>query len=151
MSSKWNSEKAWDLADIVGRSYALISELSDKVATEEGVTTARVIALAVLNAFPEGISQTEWGKHQGVSRQRASVIAQELEMDGDIKTTPQGRSTIVSLTTQGTGCVRRYKQVFGSALGTKLNGFSKHDGKQLTSLLGKLIASIENADATNEA
>lgn len=145
MSNQWNNEQAWDLADIVGKSYAVISHLSDKIAAEAGVTTSQVVALAVLKAFPDGLTQTQWGKYQGVSRQRASVVAKALAAQGAIESNPRGRSTMVTLTPKGARWVQQHKKIFGSAMKKKLGNFSKQDGEHLATLLDKLIRSIEQA------
>ncbi len=71
--------EAWHLTDLAGASCVALAHVASDGARPHGVTLAELVALAILDQHPDGLGQSAWGRLQEVSRQRAHVVARELE------------------------------------------------------------------------
>ena len=92
---------ASQVADVVGQLHARYTGVVADHLDGTGVTAAQFIALVVLQAFPAGLTQAAWGRHQGVSRQRAHRVARELRELGFVAVRRRGRASTVALTEAG--------------------------------------------------
>ena len=134
---------AYEIADRIGHAHVLLSDAVDEVIGPLGLSRSVGIALAVLDAYPEGLSQAAWTRLQRVTRQRAHALANRLDDDGLILIEPQGREVRVTLSAAGRRLVRGVEPRTRSRLATATARLSTRDKRDLHSLLGKLIAGLE--------
>lgn len=134
--------EGWDLVDRLGAAYVLLAEVAGEAAAACGVTLAELVALAVLAGTDAkaGLSQTEWGRFQGVSRQRAHVVARGLAARGLCRVVPEGRASRVSLTPEGRRLTRRLRAHVGAAVVDATTGLAPADARRLSALALALIA-----------
>ncbi|MCP4005077.1 MAG: hypothetical protein GY725_12860 [bacterium] len=134
---------ASEIADRIGHTHVLLSDAVDEIIGPLGISRSMGIALAVLDAFPDGLSQTAWARLQGVTRQRAHALANRLDDDGLILLEAQGREVRVTLSTTGRRLVRGVEPRTQARLASATTGLSSREKRELHLLLGKLITSLE--------
>jgi len=139
MSERWTPELAFELVDRVGHAYALLHARTRTLIADLDVSVSELVALFVLLATPEGLSQTDWGRLQGVSRQRAHTVTKQLLARGLVHREIQGRSSTITLTREG----RELAGVQGDRLARvafdELSELSESEALALHAGLGKII------------
>ena len=130
---------AWSLADQLGHAYALVLALAQEKVADEPLTVTELVALVVLLSFPDGLSQTAWGKYQGVSRQRAHKISGKLEAGKLISLKRHGRSSTAKLTPAGRRIIKRIEPRLSKAYAKQFEGLSPREANELARLLSKML------------
>ena len=130
---------AFQLADRLGHAAALLQSAADELVEDEEVSSAELVAMFVLLAFDGGISQTEWGRLQGVSRQRAHVVTRTLLAHGYIDCRKDGRASVVTLNASGHRVASRLQAKTGHAMHSRLQPIAPDRAHRLNALLGELI------------
>lgn len=133
------AELAWLIADQLGRVYAQWLAVSEQELLHEEITSAELIALAVLESFPTGLSQTQWGQYQGVSRQRAHILSKRLLASRFIVLKKSGRISTITLSATGRTTLERIRPGISERLAVAMTGLSRKEAGQLSMLLAKLI------------
>ncbi len=136
-------DEAWELADLVGETYSRVLARAEGTLENEELSVGEFVALVVLCNFPEGLTQTDWGMHQGVSRQRAHTVARKLEALGLITVTRQGRASTIVLAPKGDELVRTLKPRSSRALVEEFGGLDREEVRELTRLLQKMLGHHE--------
>jgi len=136
-------DTAFELVDRLGHAYALLEEAASEIAGEVGVTSAELVALVVLVSIDAPLSQSDWGRLQGVTRQRAHVVANALVEKGLVERARSGREARVSLTAAGRGQARRLRASIGRAASRRLGALGADQVSQLHALLGTLVEALE--------
>ncbi|MAE94233.1 MAG: hypothetical protein CL910_06190 [Deltaproteobacteria bacterium] len=134
---------AYEITDRIGYAHVLLSDAVDQVLGPRGISRSSGIALAVLDAFPEGLSQAEWARLQGVTRQRAHTLTKQLGGEDLIRLEPRGREVLVALSPVGRRLVRSLAPRTRARLATATARLSRREKRELHALLGKLIGSLE--------
>ncbi|MGE0601640.1 MAG: MarR family winged helix-turn-helix transcriptional regulator [Dehalococcoidia bacterium] len=135
--------RAWDLADRVGHAYALLADAMSERLVPHAVPAAEVIAMTILHATPGPVSQTEWGRLQGVSRQRAHVVANTLGDRGWVAQERRGRDQLVQLTPEGRHVVEMLREELGAMYAVDMEPLGPGNAAALYDLLGRLIAVLQ--------
>ena len=131
---------AWQLSDQLGHAYSIVLATTRRELADETLTLAELVALVILDGFPDGLTQTAWGEYQGVSRQRAHIIGNKLDGAGLLEITRDGRSSSVTLSRAGKALIARVQPRASAALAETLGGLSTAEARELSRLLGKLTA-----------
>lgn len=139
---KLGDAEAWHLTDLVGASYVALAAIAGDAAAPYAVTLAELVAIAVLAQHPGGIGQTEWGRLQGVSRQRAHVVARTLEARGLVSVRRHGRDSTVSLSRSGRRLTERMRPDVGGKLASAMAQMRPARARELAVLLEELLASV---------
>lgn len=134
--------QAWELADLVGASYVAIAEIAGEAAGTHGVNLSELIGLAILAQYPEGLTQTEWGRLQGVSRQRAHVVTRDLARRRLVVSHRRGRSSQVRLSARGARLTDEMRESVGAELSAAMADVDLAMLQELTRVLPVLIASL---------
>ncbi len=129
---------AWTLSDQIGHAYAVVLAASRDALAGEPLGVPELVALVILQSFPEGLTQTAWGEYQGVTRQRAHTIANMLAAEGLIEVRRSGRSSTVTLQRAGHALIDRLRPRTSKALSGALDGLSTAEARELSQLLAKL-------------
>ena len=143
MAKALDLNRAFELFDRLGHAYALMQEEADSLAARYGVSGAQLVALLVLLAQPNAISQTELARLTGVSRQRAHVVTRSLELAHYVQSDPRGRVVDVSLTKSGRHIARQLRNATARRAIRRLRGLSGADAAQLHRGLGQLLDCLE--------
>ena len=130
---------AWRLADQLGHATAYVAEDMPDLLEGSGLTPSAFVALVVLSAFPDGLTQSEWGRLQGVTRQRAHTVAKQVVGAGLVKLTKQGRTATATLTAAGTEAVNARQPRMAQAVSERLNPLTPAEAQRLSDLLAKLL------------
>ena len=138
-----DADTAFELVDRLGHAYALLDEASVELADEFGITSAELVALVVLASVDSTLSQSDWGRLQGVTRQRAHVVASSLVGKALVARTRAGRESRVTLTTAGRRASRRLRLSIGRAVQQRLSAMPAQRATQLHVLLGELVATLD--------
>ena len=134
-------ELAWTVTDHVGHAHSLLLNVAAKVFVDEDVSVPEFVALAILSEVgQDGLSQTEWGRFQGVSRQRAHVVTKTLAASGLVLVRRHGRSSTIRLSKKGERFVAKWKPALSKALATQFAGLNAKEAQTLLRLLQKLVA-----------
>ena len=133
---------AWELTDQVGHVHSLLGATIEDQVAPYGLTRAQAHALGVLTEFPLGISQAEWARMQGVSRQHAHAIARRLQNSDWIEGATVGRERIVALSESGIQKIEDLRPKLEESLEFDFSSLTKVERKELSRLLGKLIEAI---------
>jgi DNA-binding MarR family transcriptional regulator len=136
-------DMAFELVDRLGHAYALLAEATAEIAEEQGVTSAEVIALIVLASMDAPLSQSDWGRLQGVTRQRAHVVANSLVEKGLVDRARTGREARVTLTAAGRREARSLRASIGRVASRRLGSLRANQASQLHALLGTLVDALE--------
>lgn len=142
-NSKIPPDLAWTLADQIGHAYSRVLAVSHAGLAQESITTAEFVALAVLTVFPDGLSQTAWGQHQGVSRQRAHTIAGKLSTAKLVCLRRHGRSSTITLSQRGQALVDRLRPRLSADLAREMARLSTSEASELSRLLAKLVGAAD--------
>ena len=138
---------AWQLADDIGLVYALSLSVSEAELEGEGVRSSEFIAMVILTSFPDGLSQTAWGRYQGVSRQRAHAISKTL-VSGDLITVEKrGRESVIRLTELGEEVVERLRPAISLRLSAMMDALSALEAQTLSRLLKKVVGHAAHMEA----
>ena len=150
MSDALTSNEAWDLLDRLGAAYVLLAEVARDAAGPD-VSLAELVALAVLaGAGPDGLSQADWGRYQGVSRQRAHVVAHQLTDKGLCAVTRRGRDAVARLTPEGRRATARLRARVGAAVQAALPEPVTGSARSLSSGLAELLEALGLPAPTSE-
>lgn len=141
-ADKLSGGEAWRLTDLVGASYVALATIAGEAAAPYGVSLAELVAIAVLAQHPSGLGQSEWGRLQGVSRQRAHVVANELQARGLVTVRRRGRDSMVCLSRAGLRLTERMRREVGGQLAAAMAGMKPARARELGALLEELLASI---------
>ncbi len=139
---------AWRLADSIGQAHALFSNAVGEAVRDSGLTVKEAIALWIVDQHEGELTQTEWGRLQGVTRQRAHVIAKRLEQKGLVKVERQGRDSQVHTLPMGRKLVELNKEVVGDVLADVLDGMPRGDVRRLQGLLTQVIAQLSRSQVS---
>lgn len=127
------------IADHIGQLDALyLARVNDTLAGAP-ITAAEFVALIVLEAHPDGLTQTAWGQQQGVSRQRAHTVTKNLTGLGYLTLERQGRSSRVGLSESGRAFLEDTRPSVERTLGEAMHALSREEGEVLLALLTKLL------------
>jgi DNA-binding MarR family transcriptional regulator len=129
---------AWTLADQIGRAYSIVLATSQDALANEAHSVPELVALVILDGFPDGLTQTAWGEYQGVTRQRAHTVTNKLSDAGLVDVARQGRSSTVRLTRAGKAFVARIQPETSAALASALSPLTAREARELSRLLEKL-------------
>lgn len=132
---------AWSLSDQIGHVYSILLAASRDALVDAPLAVPEFVALVILQSFPEGLTQTAWGEHQGVTRQRAHKVTNILAAEGLIEVEKQGRSSTVTLAPAGQALLEQYAPQTSIALAQALGRLTTKDARELSRLLGKLVGS----------
>ena len=130
---------AWSLSDQLGHVYSILLSASRNALADAPLAVPEFIALVILQSFPEGLTQTAWGEHQGVTRQRAHTVTNTLAAEGLIAVTKEGRASTVTLAPAGQALLERYAPQTSLALAEALGRLTTKEARELSRLLTKLI------------
>lgn len=133
---------AWEIADRVGRSHALFTAVLEEVVAPEELTVGQAIAIIVLAGSPEGLTQSEWARLQGVSRQYAHSVARRLQGRQLVTRERVGRTSKVRVTARARHLIRRLRPRTEARLATAVAGLRPLERRDLHRLLGKLADGI---------
>ncbi|MFT6437964.1 MAG: DNA-binding MarR family transcriptional regulator [Candidatus Azotimanducaceae bacterium] len=131
---------AWELTDTIGHLHTLLGAVIERQVKPLGLTRAQAIALGILAERPQGISQAEWARLQGVTRQHAHAIAHRLEHEGWIIAKRLGRERVVALSKTGFQKVEALRPEMELSLQAVFDGLSPDENHVLLGLLSKLTA-----------
>ena len=140
--------EAWELADLVGASYVAIAEIAGDAAGAHGVNLSELIGLAILAQHPEGLTQTQWGRLQGVSRQRAHTVTQGLVRRRLVVSRRRGRSSQVRLSAAGARLTDEMRESVGARLSSAMADVDASTLRELIRILPALLESLNRARAT---
>ena len=132
-------EIAWVLSDQIGHAYARLLNATQSHFEGEEVRVPEFVAMVILTNFPEGITQTIWGTYQGVSRQRAHVIAKKLVARRLVEVERVGRSSRVRLTADGHALISQLQPAVSAHLASLLAPLSQQEAETLSSLLSRVL------------
>ncbi len=130
---------AWVLSDQIGHAYSLVLATVGEQVADQPFTVAEFVALAILDGFPEGLTQTAWGEYQGVTRQRAHTVSTKLAAAELITVTKKGRASTVVLSRAGRAMVRRLQPLVSERLAERMGKLTVTEGRQLSKLLTKML------------
>ena len=136
---------AWEIADRTGHAHALFGGLLEILVTPMGLSRGEAIAMAVLLEFPAGLSQSEWARLQGVSRQHAHALSRKLGRAGLVVGRRRGREVHVRASAVGRRRVVAARPASEAALTRGIAGLSAREVKDLHRQFGKLVRSLEEA------
>jgi len=138
-----DADTAFELVDRLGHAYALFDEATYDLASAVGLSSAELVAMVVLASMGSALSQSEWGRLQGVTRQRAHVVANALVQKGLVARTRVGRESQIALTVEGKRESRRLRANMGRAAQRRLGAMPTKQATQLHALLGALVETLE--------
>ena len=144
--ARLDPEDAWDLADVIGATYVEIAAIAGAGAESDGLTLAELVALAVLAQHPEGLSQSVWGRLQGVSRQRAHVVARSMIRRGLVTTQKEGRESNVRFTDDGRALTATLRHRVGQQLADAMSEVPPNEARDAGERLQPLLASMRAHD-----
>lgn len=144
MSEDWTAARAFELVDRLGHAHALLQARSEALVTGLDVSVSELVALFVLLSFPDGISQTDWGRLQGVSRQRAHTVTKRLLAAGLVHCEVQGRASTITLTATGDALATGQRERFAAVAFSDIASLSASEALALHRGLGKLITALES-------
>jgi DNA-binding MarR family transcriptional regulator len=130
---------AWLLTDQIGHAYSVFLELAEQATHPLETSVSEFIALAILTGFPDGLTQTDWGTFQGVTRQRAHTIAKRLAALGLVSIEKRGRASSVTATCAGVALVAREQPALSRAAAANMGSLTSTEAKELSRLLDKLL------------
>ncbi len=130
---------AWVLSDQIGHAYSVVLATVGEQVVDQPFTVAEFVALAVLDGFADGLTQTAWGEYQGVTRQRAHTVSTKLAAAELITITKEGRASTVVLTRAGRSMVRRLQPVVSAELARRMGRLTATEARQLSGLLAKMF------------
>jgi len=133
---------AWTLADTIGHVFALLGSVIEEQVLAYKLTRAQALALGVLADMDDGISQAEWARLQGVTRQHVHAIARRLQEEGWIVAKRAGRERIVSLPKSRQRKIAALRPEMDTQLQTAFGGLTQKDQRVLNTLLAKLVDSF---------
>jgi DNA-binding MarR family transcriptional regulator len=142
-NSKIPPDLAWTVADQIGHAYSRVLAVSHAGLAHANITTAEFVALAILTMFPDGLSQTTWGQHQGVSRQRAHTIGRRLSTAKLVCLQRHGRSSTVTLSRRGQAIVDRLRPSLSADFACEMARLSTSEASELSRLLAKLVGAAD--------
>ncbi len=131
---------AWQLSDQIGHAYSIVLASSRASLADAPLGVPELVALVILESFPDGLTQTAWGEYQGVTRQRAHKVTGTLAAQGLIAVAKHGRSSTVTLTGAGAKLIATLKPAASRALAQALGGLTTAEARELSRLLGKLTS-----------
>lgn len=130
---------AWTLSDQLGHAYSVMLGTARGALADERLGVPELVALVILQSFPEGLTQTAWGEYQGVTRQRAHTMANTLAAEGLVDVAKQNRSSTVTLSRAGRDLIARLQPHTSNALAAVFEGLSTAEARELSRLLSKLL------------
>lgn len=132
---------AWKLADQIGQLNSQFLAVAEDELAGSSITPGELIALSILESFPEGLTQTAWGGYQGVSRQRAHVLTKRLVVARLIKVAKDGRRASIQLTRAGRSTIEACRPSMSRRLASEMAPLGAEDAKELSRLLQLLTGS----------
>ncbi|MFT6146587.1 MAG: DNA-binding MarR family transcriptional regulator [Myxococcota bacterium] len=130
---------AWLLTDQIGHAHSVFLEMAGEALRPLDTSVSEFIALAILTGFPEGLTQTDWGTFQGVTRQRAHTIAKRLLDLGLVSIEKRGRASSVTVTPAGVALVTLEQPALSQAAAANMGSLTSTEAEQLSRLLDKLL------------
>lgn len=132
-------DHAWLLTDQIGHAYSVFLGMASEALQPLETSVSEFIALTILTGFPDGLTQTDWGTFQGVTRQRAHTIAKRLAGLGLLSIEKRGRASSVTATSAGVALVSREQPKLSRAAAANMGSLTSAEAKQLSRLLDKLL------------
>lgn len=130
----------WRLTDQLGHANAHLMGVTRDALQHLDISVGEFVALTILVEFPDGLTQTTWGRLQGVTRQRAHTVSKRLASLGLVNVQREGRSSTVTASLPGVALVQRERPALIEAAGANLGTLTAEDAAQLSALLAKLLA-----------
>ncbi|MFT5358855.1 MAG: DNA-binding MarR family transcriptional regulator [Polyangiales bacterium] len=130
---------AWSLTDQIGHAYSVFLGVASEALQPLDTSVSEFIALAILTGFPEGLTQTDWGTFQGVTRQRAHTITKRLAGLGLVNVEKRGRASSVTPTRAGVALVAREQPALSKSAAANMGSLTSAEAKQLSRLMNKLL------------
>lgn|GEM_PF-1239209 len=135
---------AWALVDHIGHAYSVFLHVAEGILVDADVSVPEFVALAILaEVGGDALTQTEWGRFQGVSRQRAHVVTKTLADAGLVTVQRKGRSSSIRLSKKGAQFVDTWKPTLSSAMAENMRGLSEHEARTLSRLLLKMLSTSD--------
>ena len=127
------------IADHIDQLDARYLQIAAEQLAGTPVTAADLVAMIVLEAHPDGLSQTAWGQQQGVSRQRAHTIAGKLARQGFVQVERAGRASRVGLAPPGARFLEAHRGPIERALASSMTSLDAAEARVLLALLSPLV------------
>ena len=144
-SDQIRPETAWEVADLLGYAYVIVSDVMEELLRPTGLTLKEFVALWIASVYEGNLTQTEWGRLQGVTRQRAHVIAGNLKRKSLISMEAKGRETRVTVTPAGRKLIQNHRRKISESLANSLGKMTQSEAVKLTTLLKQVISIVSTS------
>jgi DNA-binding MarR family transcriptional regulator len=132
-------DAAWRITDQIGHAYSVFLGLAAASLAHLDITVGEFVALTILTASPDGLTQTTWGELQGVTRQRAHTVTKRLANLGLVAVVREGRASTVTVTDAGWDLIQREQPRLAGQAAANLGSLTPTEAARLSTLLAKLL------------